>query len=80
MPLSLGQIRAVVSKQMIQPVGQLVNQIVRASVIGRLLNVLPAGIRPRQSNVIRQSKAEYVGVLASSEYVMHADPQYRWFR
>ena len=64
LPLPLGQIRAVVSKQMIQAVGQLVNQIIQAGVMSCLLNVRSAGIGPSQGDVICQRETEYVGVLA----------------
>ena len=42
LPLPLRQVQTVVSKQVIQPVVQLVNQIVQAVVMYRLLNILPA--------------------------------------
>lgn len=64
LPLSLGQVRAVASKEVLQPVGRLVNQIVRAGVMGHVINVLPADIGPRQSVIICESETEYVVTLA----------------
>ena len=53
LPLSLGQVRTIISKQMIQ-----------ASTMGCLLNVLPTGIGPSQSDIVCQRETEYIGVLA----------------